>query len=88
MGEGIGEPVQFKNACLRPQVAVNGAHLLEYKHKIPLNRVDTFSISGNVRVHAIGYIPNSVSTFPSRVCFVITSWSDVFVFSTYLINHF
>ncbi|KAK1894337.1 Galectin-8 [Dissostichus eleginoides] len=41
------------------KVAVNGTHLLEYKHKIPLNRVDTFSISGNVRVHAIGYIPNS-----------------------------
>ncbi|KAL7380308.1 hypothetical protein ABVT39_015563 [Epinephelus coioides] len=41
------------------KVAVNGTHLLEYKHKIPLNRVDTFSISGKVRVHAIGYIPNS-----------------------------
>lgn len=47
------------------QVAVNGAHLLEYKHRIPLNRVDTFSICGNVRVHAIGYIPNSVSTLVS-----------------------
>ncbi|MEQ2247293.1 hypothetical protein ILYODFUR_007902, partial [Ilyodon furcidens] len=41
------------------KVAVNGSHLLEYKHRIPLSRVDTFSISGNVRVHAIGYIPNS-----------------------------
>ncbi|XP_005815163.1 galectin-8-like [Xiphophorus maculatus] len=41
------------------KVAVNGTHLLEYKHRIPLTRVDTFSISGNVRVHAIGYIPNS-----------------------------
>ncbi|XP_073340225.1 galectin-8-like [Pagrus major] len=50
------------------KVAVNGAHLLEFKHKIPLNRVDTFSISGNVRVHAIGYIPNSVSTLPSAIC--------------------
>ncbi|XP_029350128.1 galectin-8 isoform X1 [Echeneis naucrates] len=46
------------------KVAVNGSHLLEYKHRIPVNRVDTFSISGNVRVHAIGYIPNSVSAFP------------------------
>lgn len=43
------------------QVAVNGSHLLEYKHKIPVNRVDTFSVSGDVRVHAIGFIPNSVS---------------------------
>ncbi|XP_017270387.1 galectin-8-like [Kryptolebias marmoratus] len=41
------------------KVAVNGTHLLDYKHRIPLNRVDTFSISGNVRVHAVGYIPNS-----------------------------
>ncbi|XP_037341872.2 galectin-8 isoform X2 [Pungitius pungitius] len=41
------------------KVAVNGTHLLEYKHKMPLGRVDTFSISGKVRVHAIGYIPNS-----------------------------
>ncbi|XP_043997930.1 galectin-8-like isoform X1 [Gambusia affinis] len=41
------------------KVAVNGTHLLEYKHRIALTRVDTFSISGNVRVHAIGYIPNS-----------------------------
>ncbi|KAG7511194.1 galectin-8-like [Solea senegalensis] len=41
------------------KVAVNGTHLLAFKHRIPLNRVDTFSISGNVRVHAVGYIPNS-----------------------------
>ncbi|KAK2891630.1 galectin-8-like [Channa argus] len=41
------------------KVAVNGSHLLEYKHRIELNRVDTFSISGKVRVHDIGYIPNS-----------------------------
>lgn len=41
------------------KVAVNGAHLLEYKHKIPLNRVDTLSVSGSVSVHAIAYIPNS-----------------------------
>ncbi|XP_020556420.1 galectin-8 isoform X1 [Oryzias latipes] len=41
------------------KVAVNGVHLLEYKHRIPINRVNTFSISGKVRVHAVGYIPNS-----------------------------
>uniref|UniRef100_A0AAQ4P3S5 Galectin n=1 Tax=Gasterosteus aculeatus aculeatus TaxID=481459 RepID=A0AAQ4P3S5_GASAC len=48
-----------KKAGFHQQVAVNGTHLLEYKHKMPLNRVDTFSISGKVRVHAIGYVPNS-----------------------------
>ncbi|XP_010877472.2 galectin-8 [Esox lucius] len=41
------------------KVAVNGSHLLEYKHRIPLERIDTFSISGKVKVHAIGFIPNS-----------------------------
>ncbi|CAB1335044.1 unnamed protein product [Coregonus sp. 'balchen'] len=40
-------------------VAVNGSHLLEYKHRIPLDRIDTLSISGKVKVHAIGFIPNS-----------------------------
>nr|XP_057945862.1 galectin-8-like [Doryrhamphus excisus] len=41
------------------KVAVNGAHLLEYKHRVPLNRINTFSMSGKVQVQAIGYIPNS-----------------------------
>uniref|UniRef100_A0A4W5Q4P5 Galectin n=1 Tax=Hucho hucho TaxID=62062 RepID=A0A4W5Q4P5_9TELE len=41
------------------KVAVNGSHLLEYKHRIPLDRIDTFSISGKVKVRAIGFIPNS-----------------------------
>ncbi|XP_020774973.2 galectin-8-like [Boleophthalmus pectinirostris] len=41
------------------KVAVNGTHLLEYKHRMPLNRVDTFSVSGDVRVCAVGYIPSS-----------------------------
>ncbi|XP_060919411.1 galectin-8-like isoform X1 [Labrus mixtus] len=49
----------YKLVKIEAPVAVNGAHLLQYKHKIPLNRVDTFSISGNVTVHAIGYIPTS-----------------------------
>uniref|UniRef100_A0A4W4EKS1 Galectin n=1 Tax=Electrophorus electricus TaxID=8005 RepID=A0A4W4EKS1_ELEEL len=46
------------------KVAVNGAHVLEYKHRIPLERVNTFSISGKVQIHAIGYVPNSVSFIP------------------------
>uniref|UniRef100_A0A1A8GI80 Galectin n=1 Tax=Nothobranchius korthausae TaxID=1143690 RepID=A0A1A8GI80_9TELE len=41
------------------KVAVNGTHLLEYKHRVCPNAIDTFSISGGVQVHAIGYIPNS-----------------------------
>ncbi|XP_046907928.1 galectin-8 [Hypomesus transpacificus] len=41
------------------KVAVNGAHLLEYKHRLQLDKINTFSIAGKVKVHAIGFIPNS-----------------------------
>lgn len=41
------------------KVAVNGVHILEYKHRIPLEMVNTFSVSGKVEVRAIGFIPDS-----------------------------
>ncbi|CAM4649934.1 hypothetical protein PO909_011317 [Leuciscus waleckii] len=41
------------------KVAVNGVHILEYEHRIPLEMVDTFSVSGKVDLHAIGFIPDS-----------------------------
>ncbi|XP_048046459.1 galectin-8 isoform X2 [Megalobrama amblycephala] len=41
------------------KVAVNGVHILEYEHRIPLEMVDTFSVSGKVELHAIGFIPDS-----------------------------
>ena len=40
---------------------MNGAHMLEYKHRLDLDRVDTLAISGKVNVQAIGFIPSSVS---------------------------
>ncbi|XP_056150279.1 galectin-8 isoform X2 [Lampris incognitus] len=40
------------------KVAVNGAHLLQYKHRLDLYRVDTLAISGKVKVQAIAFIPN------------------------------
>jgi len=43
------------------QVAVNGSHLLEYRHRIELKKVDTLAISGKVQIQAIGFIPSSVS---------------------------
>lgn len=43
------------------QVAVNGGHVLEYKHRVDLDRVDTLYISGKVNVEAIGILPSSVS---------------------------
>ncbi|XP_026164034.1 galectin-8 [Mastacembelus armatus] len=44
------------------KVAVNGAHVLEYKHRVELERVDTLSISGSVNVQAAGILPPSSST--------------------------
>ncbi|KAM6954672.1 galectin-8 [Aplochiton taeniatus] len=43
------------------KVAVNGAHVLEYKHRLDLESVDTLAISGEVTVQAIGFISNSNS---------------------------
>lgn len=41
------------------QVALNGAHVLEYKHRLDLDQVDTISISGKVKVQAVGVLPPS-----------------------------
>ncbi|XP_028296501.1 galectin-8-like [Gouania willdenowi] len=39
------------------KVAVNGAHLLEYKHRIDLNRVNSIFVSGKVKVENVGVLP-------------------------------
>lgn len=49
------------STCSVLQVAVNGAHLLEYKHRVELERIDTLSVSGKVQVEAIGVLPRAVS---------------------------
>ncbi|PWA14331.1 hypothetical protein CCH79_00018494 [Gambusia affinis] len=43
------------------KVAVNGAHVLEYKHRLDLNRVDTILISGAVAVQAVAVLPPASS---------------------------
>lgn len=43
------------------QVAVNGGHVLEYQHRLELQRVDTLCISGQVKVQAVGVLPSAVS---------------------------
>ncbi|XP_043074999.1 galectin-8 isoform X2 [Puntigrus tetrazona] len=43
------------------KVAVNGSHLLEYRHRIELKKVDTMAVSGKVQIQAIGFIPSSAS---------------------------
>ncbi|XP_037305957.2 galectin-8 isoform X1 [Pungitius pungitius] len=39
------------------KVAVNGAHLLVFSHRVDLQRVDTLSVSGDVDVQAVGILP-------------------------------
>ncbi|KAM9798300.1 galectin-8-like [Neosynchiropus ocellatus] len=39
------------------KVAVNGTHLLEYRHRLGLDRVDTLAISGKVKVDAVAVLP-------------------------------
>ncbi|XP_028857864.1 galectin-8 [Denticeps clupeoides] len=41
------------------KVAVNGAHVLEYRHKLALDKVDTIQISGKVNISAIAFFPSS-----------------------------
>ncbi|XP_067393808.1 galectin-9 [Emydura macquarii macquarii] len=36
-------------------VTVNGSHFVEYKHRIPLSRVDTIAVSGDVEVAVINF---------------------------------
>ncbi|KAI9999610.1 hypothetical protein NQD34_018350, partial [Periophthalmus magnuspinnatus] len=42
------------------KVAVNGAHLLEFKHRVELNRVDTPADPGKVQIQAIAVLPNQI----------------------------
>ncbi|XP_008289542.1 galectin-8 isoform X1 [Stegastes partitus] len=48
------------------KVAVNGAHVLEYKHRMDLERVDTILMSGKVKVQAVGIVaPSSSAVSPA-----------------------
>lgn len=47
------------------KVAVNGAHLVEYKHRVDLQRVDTLLIQGKVQVQAIAVLPRNQSAVSS-----------------------
>ncbi|XP_034555971.1 galectin-8 [Notolabrus celidotus] len=47
------------------KVAVNGAHLLEFTHRLELENVDTLCISGKVNVEAVGILPSAGAVSPS-----------------------
>ncbi|XP_028430444.1 galectin-8 isoform X2 [Perca flavescens] len=58
----VGKPFELIVHVLQDvfKVAVNGDHVLEYKHRVELERVDTVSISGKVHVGAVGILANTV----------------------------
>lgn len=61
----------FVVTCAAAQVAVDGAHTLEYKHRVALQRVDTITISGKISVSAVGVLPGPVSLHePSLLVYV------------------
>ncbi|XP_063080311.1 galectin-8 [Engraulis encrasicolus] len=41
------------------KVAVNGKHILEYRHRLPVETINTFSISGRISVRTIAFTANS-----------------------------
>uniref|UniRef100_A0A9J8BHK4 Galectin 4 n=1 Tax=Cyprinus carpio carpio TaxID=630221 RepID=A0A9J8BHK4_CYPCA len=56
------------------QVYVNGKELYTFKHRIPLEKVSTLNISGDVAVNLSGFLQNwSASVFPTEVTTKITT---------------
>ncbi|XP_078516571.1 galectin-12 isoform X1 [Lissotriton helveticus] len=51
---------RFENSCVK--VSVNGHHFMEYPHRLPMERVDTLGIFGDVLVKAIGFINSNPYT--------------------------
>ncbi|KAJ1105701.1 hypothetical protein NDU88_003106 [Pleurodeles waltl] len=51
---------RFEKNCVK--VSVNGHHFVEYPHRLPLERVDTLGIFGDVLVKSIGFINSNPYT--------------------------
>ncbi|XP_029352421.1 galectin-8 [Echeneis naucrates] len=67
----------------RFKVAVNGAHVLEYEHRLALERVDTVAISGKIKVDAVGILPpSSISVSPSASLTSVASETNPVTSST------
>ena len=44
------------------QVSVNGQHFLHYRYRLPLSRIDTLGIFGDISVTAVGFLNINVSS--------------------------
>jgi hypothetical protein len=58
---------------LLPQVSVNGQHFLHYRYRLPLSRVDTLDISGDILVKAVGFLNINVSSLGAKAASVVAS---------------
>lgn len=52
--------------CASLQVSVNGQHFLHYRYRLPLSRVDTLGIFGDILVRAVGFLNINVSPLAPR----------------------
>ncbi|XP_043089521.1 uncharacterized protein LOC122335727 isoform X2 [Puntigrus tetrazona] len=71
-----GQPFEMLTAIKSEgyQVYVNGKELYTFKHRIPLEKVSTINISGDVAVDLSGFIQNwRASVFPTKVTTKITN---------------
>lgn len=57
----------FTGLCLLLQVSVNGQHFLHYRYRLPLSRVDTLGIFGDILVKAVGFLNTNVSSLGAKV---------------------
>ncbi|ETN82306.1 galactoside-binding lectin [Necator americanus] len=74
----IGQPFQIRILVLENyfKIAVNGKHICDYPHRVPVEEVKTIYVGGNIRVDFIEFQP------PVSVCvFVTESYVDVFYVS-------
>ncbi|XP_073528717.1 galectin-8 [Phyllobates terribilis] len=58
------------------QVAANGKHLLIYKHRVNLNKIDTLSISGMVEINTIGFANHTTPPGSQPTSLALSSMSS------------
>lgn len=80
-GDGGGEVPRGPRSCQAScaeaapclQVSVNGRHFLHYRYRLPLSRVDTLGIFGDILVKAVGFLNINVSSRGARAGVAVTS---------------
>ncbi|RCN34423.1 galactoside-binding lectin [Ancylostoma caninum] len=62
----IGKPFQIRILVLENyfKIAVNGKHICDYPHRVPVEEIKTIYVGGNIRVDFIEFQPPVSSTLP------------------------